>query len=238
MASIEQRTVAQGLSGKARPPLTWSARSEVAPKIKELRSMAPTLRKEFGGLVEKYAAMYKVDPKLLYIIMAKESGLRGLKGKEVSSPAGARGLMQLMKPTWDEWAKTWVAEGEEPPSFEEFANDPELNIRAGAQEVARQDRVFKGNRELMLAGYNLGMGNVWKAQAGKRTIPKETKDYVASIMGALEEEVTPEAEGGPVPPPDFIGAGARPKPVKPPSAYKQKSMHGGSSTRVESGEDG
>ena len=227
MASIEQRAVAQGLSGKARPPLTWSARSEVAPKSKELRTLIPVLRKKYGNLVEKYASKYKVDPKLLYAMMAKESG----GNERAVSPKGASGLMQLMEPTWDEWAKTWVAEGEQPKSFKEYAGDAELNIRAGAQELSRLDRVFKGDRELMLAGYNWGMGNVRKAQAGKRTIPKETKDYVASIMGALEEEVTPEAEGGPVPPPDFIGAGARPE--KPPSAYNQKSMHGGASTRKE-----
>lgn len=214
-----KQVVAQGLSAKARPPLTWSARNEVAPKTKELRALIPVLRKKYGDLVEKYASKYKIDPRLLYAMMAKESG----GDERAVSPAGASGLMQLMRPTWEEWKVT-----------DPF--DAEQNIRAGAQEVARLDRVFEGDRELMLAGFNLGMGNVWKAQAGKRTIPKETKDYVASIMGALEEEVPPEAEGGPVPPPDFIGAGARPE--KPPSAYKQKSMHGGASTRVESGEDG
>jgi hypothetical protein len=229
MASIEQKAVAQGLSGKARPRLSWTPRNEVAPKIKELQDLMPVLRKKYGRLVDKYASKYKVDPTLLYAMMAKESG----GDERAVSPKGASGLMQLMEPTWDEWAKTWVAEGEQPKSFKEYAGDAELNIRAGAQELSRLDRVFKGDRELMLAGYNLGMGNVRKAQAGKRTIPKETKDYVSSIMGALDVGKPPEAEGGPVPPPDFIGAGARPKPVKPPSAYKQKSMHGGASTRKE-----
>jgi hypothetical protein len=216
MASIEQKAVAQGLSGKARPRLSWTPRDEVAPKIKELQDLMPVLRKKYGRLVDKYASKYKVDPTLLYAMMAKESG----GNEQAVSPAGARGLMQLMKPTWEEWKVS-----------DPF--DPEQNIAAGAQELSRLDRVFKGDRELMLAGYNLGMGNVRKAQAGKREIPKETRDYVASIMGALDVEKPPEAEGGPVPPPDFIGAGARPKPVKPPSAYKQKSMHGGASARKE-----
>ena len=219
MASIEQKAVAQGLSGKARPRLSWTPRNEVAPKSKELRDLVPVLRKKYGHLVDKYASKYNVDPALFYVMMAKESG----GDERAVSPAGARGLMQLMKPTWEEWKVS-----------DPF--DPEQNIAAGAQELSRLDRVFKGDRELMLAGYNLGMGNVRKAQAGKREIPKETRDYVASIMGALDVEKPPEAEGGPVPPPDFIGAGARPKPVKPPSTYKQKSMHGGASARKEPGD--
>jgi hypothetical protein len=98
--------------------------------------------------------------------------LVGLLGAESNfnpnavSPVGARGIAQFMKGTAQEY-------GIDPL-------DPFQSIDAAGKYLSRSYKKF-GNWEDSLRSYNLGVGGVEAWKAGKRTLPKETKDYVGRV---------------------------------------------------------
>ncbi|RLA49545.1 MAG: lytic transglycosylase, partial [Gammaproteobacteria bacterium] len=115
----------------------------------------------------------------------QESAFRPL----VTSPAGARGLMQLMPAT----AKEVARKHRIPYKNSQQLFDPDLNIRLGSQYYADVLQRFGGNRILTTAAYNAGPHRVsrWrKKSAGKlpfdawvETIPfKETRQYVQNVL--------------------------------------------------------
>lgn len=84
------------------------------------------------------------------------------------SPAGARGIMQIMPATGYELGLT-----------EENFTDPRANIDAGVRYMARQLKTYKTLDEAA-AAYNAGPGNVNKHKG----IPpfKETRGYVRNVV--------------------------------------------------------
>jgi soluble lytic murein transglycosylase-like protein len=99
--------------------------------------------------------------------MQQESGFRPC----AISPKGARGLMQLMPATLEQFKV-------------EDAFDPTANIEAGAAFLKQLLDKYKGDMKLALAAYNAGPAAVDKAGA----IPdiKETRDYVESILRKVQ----------------------------------------------------
>ena len=111
------------------------------------------------------AGRQHLDPKLLRALIVRESGFRPC----AVSPKGARGLMQLM-----------------PATIEQFqvsdAFDAGQNIEAGAKYLRQLLDRYKGDVSLALAAYNAGPGAV-DAAGGVPDIA-ETRDYVKAILGA------------------------------------------------------
>lgn len=118
-------------------------------------------------IVEK-SVKYGIDPKLLYAVVAKESG----GNPNAKSGAGAMGLAQLMPATARELGVL-------------NPYDPEQNLEGAAKYLSQLQKLYKGDTSLMLAAYNSGMGNVRKAGY---TVPKikETQQYVATILDWLQ----------------------------------------------------
>lgn len=113
--------------------------------------------------VHQEAALYGIDPDLIFALMDQESGRR----PGAVSHKGARGVMQLMPGT----AKRW---GVRDP------HDPVQCIRGGTRYLVWLIDRFKGNVRLGLAGYNAGEGAVDKYNW--RIPPyRETQDYVRKI---------------------------------------------------------
>jgi soluble lytic murein transglycosylase len=115
----------------------------------------------------------------------------------VSSPVGARGLMQLMPAT----AKLEAKAAGMPFVPARLTTDPEYNMRLGAQHLVRNLDRFDGSYPLTAAAYNAGGGNVqrWLTSYGDpRTgaisyvdwmemIPfRETRNYVQRVLEGLE----------------------------------------------------
>ena len=111
------------------------------------------------------------------------------------SSAGAMGLMQVMP---DTWAGLRVRYG-----LGRDAYDPRDNILAGTAYLREMfDRY--GNVAAMLAAYNAGPGRYDEYLATGRTLPAETRAYVAALAPILGGATATEApSSAPPPPPDW-----------------------------------
>jgi soluble lytic murein transglycosylase-like protein len=115
--------------------------------------------------IAQLAAKYDLSPALLEAVVWQESRWR----HDAVSPAGARGLAQLMPETAREL-------GVNP-------DDPHANLEGGARYLRQQLDSFGGNLEKALAAYNAGPGRV--RQAGGVPQIRETRQYVAAILSRL-----------------------------------------------------
>ena len=138
----------------------------------------------YEDLIEKYAVKYSVDPYLAASVIWVESRFL----PEAISPQDARGLMQIL-PTTAQWAS--VRMGLEDYQEEQLF-EPEINIEIGTWYLSFLNSQFPDNRDLVLASYNGGIGNVLKwldnreySSDGKQLdhIPfPETRNYVTKVQ--------------------------------------------------------
>ena len=111
------------------------------------------------------------------------------------SSAGAMGLMQVMPDTWA-GLRVRYGLGRDP-------YDPRDNILAGTAYLREMfDRY--GNVAAMLAAYNAGPGRYDEYLATGRTLPAETRAYVAALAPILGGAAATEPpSSAPSPPPDW-----------------------------------
>ena len=111
------------------------------------------------------------------------------------SSAGAMGLMQVMPVTWAELRDRYGL-GRDP-------YDPRDNILAGTAYLREMfDRY--GNVAAMLAAHNAGPGRYDEYLATGRTLPAETRAYVAALVPVLGGAAAPETSVRQAdPPPDW-----------------------------------
>ncbi|MGI6247295.1 MAG: lytic transglycosylase domain-containing protein [Pseudochelatococcus sp.] len=163
-----------------------------------------------GGAVAQSAPIVRpvaVDPYAAHIAEASQrfgilehwirAVLRAESNGDVSavSRAGAMGLMQVMPDTWA-GLRVRYRLGRDP-------HDPRDNIMAGAAYLREMwDRY--GNVAAMLAAYNAGPGRYDEYLSTGRTLPAETRAYVAAlvpVIGGSTASASPVAV--PAPPPDW-----------------------------------
>jgi hypothetical protein len=118
---------------------------------------------DLDWIIFRAGARQGVDPRLIHAVMQQESKY----DSDALSPAGARGLMQLLPAT----AKRFDCDD---------TNDEASNVEAGTKYLAWLLKRFDGDVKLALAGYNAGEGTVDKYQ-GVPPYP-ETQDYVNKII--------------------------------------------------------
>ncbi len=111
------------------------------------------------------------------------------------SSAGAQGLMQVMPATWTELRARY--------GFGRDPYDPRDNIHAGTAYLREMyDRY--GNIPAMLAAYNAGPARYDDYIQRGRTLPAETRAYVALLAPQLDATSPSSAPSiAPPPPPDW-----------------------------------
>jgi soluble lytic murein transglycosylase len=137
----------------------------------------------YYDLITTEEQRYGHDPLFMFSVIRQESLFEGF----VNSPAGARGLMQVVPPTGQQIADelNW------PPTYtEEDLYRPNVSVRYGAYYLDKNRDLFDGSLYGSLAAYNAGPGNalVWDELAGGdpdlflETIRfQETRDYIRFI---------------------------------------------------------
>ena len=139
---------------EAQRPNAWSPKG---PKTVDIAKYIP--------IIDAAAKANGLDPKLVHAVIRAESGYN----PNALSPKGAIGMMQLIPATA---ARFGVRN----------ANDPTENINGGSRYLSELLKMFNGNVELALAGYNAGENAV--IRAGNRVPPyAETMAYVPKVLG-------------------------------------------------------
>jgi soluble lytic murein transglycosylase-like protein len=133
------------------------------------RSTLQDFRSESSGghpvetAVQKAAAKYNLSPELIRSVIRAESNFQA----DAVSPAGARGLMQLMPETARELGVT--------NSF-----DVQQNVDGGARYLRQMLDRFGGDVKRALAAYNAGPGAVEQYDGD---VPfNETRQYVKRVL--------------------------------------------------------
>lgn len=167
-------------------------RPDVAIRIaKKARSKEILLREQLFPLPFKPDSDL-VEPALVLAVTRQESQF----DTRAVSPAGARGLMQLMPAT----AKKVAKRAKAPYSKSRLTRDPDYNIHLGSRYLASLLDRYGGNHILALAAYNAGPSRVrrWIAAHGDPRKPEidavnwieripfsETRNYVMRVLESL-----------------------------------------------------
>jgi soluble lytic murein transglycosylase len=139
--------------------------------------------------IKKYAAAYDLDPARVAAVVYCESSFQ----PEAVSPAGARGLMQIMPETGGWIAKKLDEAGD---YTDEKLFEPELNIRYGCWYLNYLDGRYDGDLTKATAAYHAGGTRVDEWLSDKAysqdgvtlaSIPYDsTRAYVANVKTAYE----------------------------------------------------
>lgn len=151
-----------------------STKTITAPQAQRLARYAP--------LIKNAAARHQVPVELICGVILQESNAN----PRAVSPAGARGLMQLMPQTARRFGLT-------------NSLNPAQNIEGGTKYLRWLLDRYDGNVELALAGYNAGEQNVEKF--GNRIPPfRETQNYVPTVLGYARAMIEMLRPAVPTPP--------------------------------------
>jgi len=123
----------------------------------------------FDDTVAEAAKRFHLPEKLVHAVIKAESNYN----PNAVSPAGARGLMQLMPKTAEDLGVR--------NSF-----DPVQNVHGGARYLRWMLNRFDGDLRSALAAYNWGPHNV--AKKGTSSLPSETRAYIKRIGRLIKDE--------------------------------------------------
>ncbi|QCS48814.1 tetratricopeptide repeat protein [Picosynechococcus sp. PCC 11901] len=131
--------------------------------------------------IQRWAAENDLNPLLVVSLMRQESRFE----KNIESPVGAKGLMQVMPSTAE-----WIAQQTTGNAY--ALDEPEDNIKLGTWYLRYTHQEYDDNSMLAIASYNAGPGNVaqWLQRYGLNDpdtfieqIPfNETKNYVETVF--------------------------------------------------------
>lgn len=138
----------------------------------------------YKDTVKAYAKKYAIEPEFVYAIIRQESGFR----EDVTSSAGARGLMQIMPLTAIAVSKI----GKIPYSNQRELFLSQKNINIGIAYLQQLTKRFSNHPVLVAAAYNAGPRQVvyWlknhppkEIDVWIETLPwQETRNYLKNVM--------------------------------------------------------
>ncbi|WP_010270209.1 lytic transglycosylase domain-containing protein [Paenibacillus senegalensis] len=155
--------------------VTQDAAVHSLPAMKKATALHPALSQAitYEPLIEQASMRFGVESSLIKAVIQAESSFNPL----AQSPAGAKGLMQLMDNTARSLGVT--------DSF-----DPQQNINGGTRYLAQLLERFDGSIPVALAAYNAGPGRISRLgitdelglQQQFMQLPQETRNYVAKVL--------------------------------------------------------
>lgn len=162
-------------SGAAAAPFAGDL--DEAPSLPDIAIADPArhaagIPPRYAAKITELAARFDLSPALMEALVWQESRWN----EAAVSPVGAQGLAQLMPGT----ARYLGVD----------ARDPFANLEGGARYLREQLDRFGGDLEKALAAYNAGPGRV--ERAGGIPNIRETRHYVAAIMGRLANHSRPD----------------------------------------------
>ena len=123
------------------------------PTLQEIKK-----RQQYITKANQTEEKYGLPKNLLVGVMGAESNFN----PNAVSPVGAKGLMQLMKATAQEYGINPL--------------NPSESIDAAGKYLASSYKKF-GNWEDSLRSYNMGVGGLQKVKAGKMKMPKDYLEF-------------------------------------------------------------
>jgi soluble lytic murein transglycosylase len=143
-----------------------------------------TYPRAFYEYVQKYSGKSQIPQELIWGIMRAESQYK----KDIISPVGALGLMQVM-PNTGQKISLIMGENKFKP---EMLLEPEPAIKIGSRYLERLMKKFDGSIPLVAAGYNAGPHRVktWLSSFGDLDMDEfiehipflETRNYVKKVI--------------------------------------------------------
>lgn len=131
----------------------------------------------WGPYIVEASRRFDVPQQWIREVMRVESGGQlYINGQLTTSPVGAMGLMQVMPATYDE-LRAQYALGDDP-------YDPRNNILAGTAYLRQMYDLYGSPG--FLAAYNAGPGRLEDYLMRNRSLPDETRRYVARIAPNIE----------------------------------------------------
>jgi soluble lytic murein transglycosylase-like protein len=127
--------------------------------------------------IKEASHRFRISTDWIEAVMRIESGGRTLSddNQPITSSAGAMGIMQVMPDTYRDMRLSYGLGGN--------PHDPRDNILAGTAYLRLLQEKYGYPR--MFAAYNAGPAALEAQSAGKRKLPKETRDYVKRISAIL-----------------------------------------------------
>ncbi|MBW3593914.1 MAG: transglycosylase SLT domain-containing protein, partial [Actinobacteria bacterium] len=126
---------------------------------------SPTSRARVKRIINHWSGHYGVDPRLARALAWIESGFQ----PHVRSSAGAWGVMQVTRPTWN-FVETFIIGRNIPRTTSG-------NVRIGIAYLDFLTRDFRGRRVLALCAYNQGP---WSVR--ERGCYREARRFAANVL--------------------------------------------------------
>jgi soluble lytic murein transglycosylase-like protein len=161
------------------------------------------------SLIDEASARFGVPAAWIERVMSAESrGRTRLRGRPITSSAGAMGLMQLMPGTWADMRRR-LGLGSDP-------HDPRDNILAGTLYLRLMYDKF--GYPGLFGAYNAGPGRYGAYLAGTARLPSETVAYMAATTRRRAGEVIVPAQVSAVNPIFFASAWIPTSAIRQPAA--------------------
>lgn len=155
------------------PASALIARAKLSASYSSYTSAAAGAPTDYDTYINDSSSRHGVDPGLVKAVIRAESSYN----PKAVSPAGAKGLMQLMDQTGQGLGVT-------------NPFDPKQNIEGGTKFLAGLLRKYGGNEKTALAAYNAGPGRIdslgirndRELEANYGQLPRETQNYVTKVL--------------------------------------------------------
>jgi soluble lytic murein transglycosylase-like protein len=170
---------------RLQPVLAPQRPTDTKALAKEQAMSTAALIDRWNPHIKEASRRFKISADWIKAVMRVESGGRTLSddNQPIASTAGAMGIMQVMPETYRDM-RLQFGLGADP-------HDPRDNILAGTAYLSWLKEKYGFPK--MFAAYNAGPATFEAQSAGKRKLPKETRDYVKriSVILGIEEPAGP-----------------------------------------------